>query len=105
MTTTATAKLSDTAAQALRDALVKKGQRKSRLLAQAPPSNTLAYAAWQGAMLACTPYKASLAALLFMTPEQRAVHKEIVAFFDVLPRDLRIAMDRDRQNLEALGVW
>jgi len=105
MTATATAKLSDTAAQALRDALVKKGARKGRLLASAPPSQSLAYAAWQGAMLACNPYKASIAALMFMSEDQRAIQKEVTALFDALPKSTRVAMDKDRQALESLGVW
>jgi len=103
--TTATITLSDTARGALQGALVSRGPRKGLLLSSAPPSQTLAYAAWQGAMLACNPYKASIAALLFMTAEQRAVQTEITAALDALPRHVRAGLDKDRAALEALGVW
>jgi hypothetical protein len=73
------------------------------LLAKAPPSHTLAYAAWQGAMLSVNPYKASIGALMFMTAEQRAISQAITALFDGLP-ELR-GVDRDRAALEALGAW
>lgn len=97
--------LSDTAAQALRDAMVKRGQRKGRLLASSPPSGTLAYAAWQGAMLSCNPFKASITAALFMSGEQLTVYKEIRDLFDAMPRNVRASMDKDRMALESLGVW
>jgi hypothetical protein len=97
--------LSDTARDALQGALVSRGPRKGLLLSSAPPSQTLAYAAWQGAMLACNPYKASIAALLFMTPEQRAIQAEITTALDTLPRPVRAGLDKDRAALEALGVW
>lgn len=97
--------LSDTAAQALRDAMVKRGTRKGKLLSSAPRSDSLAYAAWQGAMINCNAYKASIAGLLFMSDEQRAIYKEINALFEAMPRNVRIAMDKDRAALESLGVW
>lgn len=107
-TTTATqalANLSDAAVAALQGALVTRGPRKGRLLSAAPPSQSMAYAAWQGAMLSCNPYKASIAALMFMSAEQRAIQKEVTALFDALPKGARISMDKDRQALEALGAW
>ncbi len=107
-TTTATqalANLSDAAVAALQGALVTRGPRKGRLLSAAPPSQSMAYAAWQGAMLSCNPYKASIAALMFMSAEQRAIQKEVTALFDSLPKGTRISMDKDRQALHALGVW
>jgi hypothetical protein len=82
-----------------------RGTSKGMLKAKAPPSNTLEYAAWQGAMLSVNPYKASIAGLIFMTPEQRAIADEVTAYFDSLPKSQRIAAQRDRRSLEALGVW
>ena len=97
--------LSDTAAQALRDAMVKRGPRKGKLLSSAPPSQSLAYAAWQGAMINCNAYKASIAGLMFMTDEQRAIYREVNTLFEATPRQVRVAMDKDRAALEALGAW
>ena len=99
--------ISDRAALALRAACGSRGKRKGQLLASAPPSNTDARAAWQGAMLVCNPYKASIAARLFMTPEHRAIAEEITRLFDWMasvgakPQ----LMDKDRAALELLGVW
>jgi hypothetical protein len=98
-------KLSDTAMQALRDAMAKRGARKGKLLASAPASGTLAYAAWQGAMLACNPFKASITAAMLMSDEQITVYKEVRDLFDAMPRNVRAAMDKDRAALEGLGVW
>ena len=92
------------AADALRAAIATRGPHKGRLLAKAPPSHTTAYAAWQGAMLARNPYKASIAGLIFMDDAQRAIHKAVTAWFDAMPKAQRVAFDRDRLALELLGA-
>lgn len=97
--------LSDTAAQALRDAMVKRGPRKGKLLASAPPAGTPANAAWQAAMLACNPFKTSISSLMFMNDEHLAIYREVRDLFDAMPRNVRTAMDKDRAALESLGVW
>jgi hypothetical protein len=97
--------ISETAAQALYDCVAKRGKHKGQLLAKCPPSNTLAAAAWQAAMLACNPFKVSISALMFFTDEQRAVYREIEKVFDLMPRGNRVNLDRDRAALERLGVW
>ena len=97
--------LSDTAKQALTLAYASKGKNRGQLLAKCPKSETLAAAAWQGAMLSCNPYKASIGAMLFMNAEQRAVRDEVLAHFDALPKAYRIMAQRDREALEKLGVW
>jgi hypothetical protein len=56
-------------------------------------------------MLACNPFKASIAGLIFMTAEQRAIADEVTAFFEAMPRAERIAAERNRAALEAWGVW
>jgi hypothetical protein len=101
MTTT----LSPAAAAALAAAISTRGPNKGKLLRSAPPSNTLAYAAWQGAMLAVNPFKASIAGMMFMSEEQRAIRAEIERHFDNMPKAKRIAFDNDRAGLERLGVW
>lgn len=97
--------ISETAAQAIYDAVAKRGKNKGQLLANCPPSNTLAAAAWQAAMLTCNPYKASIGAILFFTDEQRAVYREVEKIFDLMPRGAIKQLDRDRATLERLGVW
>jgi hypothetical protein len=98
-------KLSDTARNALAQAYATRGKHRGQLLAKCPRSNTLAAAAWQGAMLSVNPYRASIGAMLFMTPEQRAVRDEILAHFDSLPHEYKILAERNREALERLGVW
>ena len=97
--------LSTIAKEALALAYAKTGKNRGQLLAKCPRSETLAAAAWQGAMLSCNPYKASIGAMLFMSAEQRAIRDEVLAHFDALPREYRIMAQRDREALERLGVW
>jgi hypothetical protein len=98
-------KLSDKAKEALRGAYATRGKHKGQLLARAPQSQTLAYAAWQGAMLSVNPFLASIAGIMFMSAEQKEIWKEVSEFFDALPRSERINAQRDRKALEAWGVW
>src|SRR5215831_13283409 len=98
------APLTDKAREALRGAYATRGKHRGQLLARCPRSNTLAAAAWQGAMLVVNPYQASIGAMLFMTAEQRAVRDEVVAHFEALPREYQIMAQRDRETLERLGV-
>ena len=94
--------VSDTAARALQSATVTRGAKKGLLLARPPKADSLAYAAWQAAVMACNPYKASIFGLIMMTAEQRAVYDELLNLFDTLGvRNL----DRDRNALERMGVW
>jgi len=97
--------LSIAAKAALAGAYATRGRHRGQLLARCPGSHTMAAAAWQGAMLACNPYKASIGAVLFMTPEQKAVLHEVLSHFETLPREYRILAERDREALERLGVW
>jgi len=97
--------LSATAQAALASALCTRGPNKGRLLKAAPPSTTLAYAAWQGAMLSVNAYKASIFGLVMMSDEQRAIAKEVQEHFAAMPKAQRITFDKDRATLEACGVW
>jgi hypothetical protein len=94
--------ISDTAARALKAAVASKGKHKGLLLSKVPPSQSLAYAAWQAAMLCCNPFKASIAGIMCMNAEQRAIYDEVLAIFDGLGIK---SLDRDRNGLERLGVW
>jgi hypothetical protein len=93
------------AADALRAAIATRGPHKGRLLKKAPPFSTLAYAAWQGAMMAINPYKVSIFGVYMMDDAQRAVQEAVTSWFDSMPRSDRIEYDRDRRVLEAIGVW
>lgn len=98
-------RLSDAARAALTLCYATRGKHKGQLLARCPRSNTLAAAAWQGAMLSCNPYLASVAAALFMSAEQKAIYREVMAHFDAMPHAYRIMAQRDREALESWGVW
>jgi hypothetical protein len=98
-------KLSDTARTALAGAYATRGKHRGQLLKRCPPSRTLAAAAWQGAMGVVNPYQMSIGSMLFMTAEQRAIWQEVRDHFESLPREYMIMAQRDREALEALGVW
>lgn len=98
--------LSEAAKTALDACFASRGKNKGMLYAKAPtPSTGMPYAAWQGAMLSVNPYKASIGALLFLSTEQRAIADEVTAYLDSLPKAQRVAVQRDRKALEALGAW
>ena len=82
-----------------------RGPNKGHLLAKCPPSHTLEAAAWQAATLVCNPYKASVAAVLFMNPLQRELFNEVLAYMEAQPMWKQRKLDRDRQALSKLGVW
>jgi hypothetical protein len=97
--------ISNEAALALKGAVATRGKHKGQLLAKAPRSHTLAYAAWQGAMMALNPYHVSIGGLLCMSAEQRAIREEVTRVLEALPLKSAIPLERNRQALEALGVW
>lgn len=94
--------ISEKSAKAFHSAISQRGKSKGLLLAKAPPSNTLAFAAWHGAMMVCNPYKVSIPGLLFMTQEQREVFREVERVLE----NLGIKnLDRDRNALQRIGAW
>jgi hypothetical protein len=97
--------LSAAAQAALDAAICTRGPNKGRLLKAAPRHATLAYAAWQGAMLSVNPYKTSIFAFIGLSAEQRAIAKQVQEYFDAMPKAQRIAFDKDRAALETCGVW
>ena len=97
--------ISDTAAKAIYDAVAHRGASKGMFKAAAPPSRTLAYAAWQAAMMSINPFKVSIGGLMFMSAEQRAVYDEVLALFDRITPAIKNGLDRDRKTIESLGVW
>jgi hypothetical protein len=96
--------LSPKARESLMLAMATRGPNKGLLRAKAPPSQTLAYAAWQGAQMACNPFKVSIFGTMFMTDEQKAIRDEVTAYLDARPALARV-LDRDRSALEQLGAW
>jgi hypothetical protein len=97
--------LSDKARAALAKAYVTRGKHRGQLLARCPRSDTLAAAAWQGAMLVCNPYQVGIGVMMFMSPEQKEIQREITRHFESLPREYMLMAQRDREALERLGVW
>ncbi len=95
--------LDNESAMALKASVATRGKHKGKLLAKAPASNTLAYAAWQGAMMVCNPYKVSIGGCMFMSPEQRRVREAVTAALEAVAGSHRL--DRDRTALESWGVW
>jgi hypothetical protein len=102
---TMTQTLSPNARAALDAAIATKGKNKGMLKSNAPDSRTMGYAAWQGAMLSVNAFKASIAGMIFMSAEQKAIMEEIRDYFDSMPKAERIQFDRDRRTLEACGAW
>lgn len=102
---TAKFQLSPEANEALKACFATRGKNKGMLLSKAPsPMTSLPYAAWQGAMMACNPFKVSIMGAFFMSDDQRKVKDEITAYLDARPQ-LAKSLDRDRNALELLGVW
>ncbi len=97
--------LSLNARAALQGAYATRGKYRGQLLKRCPRSDTLAAAAWNGAMMVCNPYLVSIGACLLNTPEQQAIFHEVRAHFESLPREYQIMAQRDREALERLGVW
>ena len=95
--------------EALQDAMCKRGPRKGLLLASAPKSDTLAFAAWQAAVLEVNPFKASVGAVLFMTDEQMLVYRDVQTMWAALSPQkqavLRYGLDKDARALHDLGVF
>ena len=60
--------LSENARLALSAAYATRGKNRGQLLARCPRSETLAAAAWQGAMFACNPYQVSIGAVPIHDP-------------------------------------
>jgi hypothetical protein len=92
--------LSPVAKSALVDAYAAHGKQSGQLLKRCPRSNTLAAAAWRGAMMVCNPFQVSVGAILFMSAEQREVFEEVKNHFEALPRDYH-TFYRERTN----GRW
>jgi hypothetical protein len=89
--------LSADAIKAFRAALVTRGPNEGRLLAKAPPSHTMAYGAWMGAMLSCDPFRVGAIAFRELNPEQRDILKAVTRWLDALP-ELTIAFERPRRS-------
>jgi hypothetical protein len=88
--------------EAIAAACVSRGKRKGTLKATCPPMGSNAAAAWQAMMLEANPYKASIAQIMMLRGEARAIYDAIEASLKGI--DLR-GLDRDRVALEGLGVW
>jgi hypothetical protein len=100
--------LSPEARAALMQCFATRGKNKGLLLSRCPSpfkeETKMAYAAWQGAMMACNPFKASVMAAMFLDAEQSKIRLEVTAYLDARPALAKV-LDKDRMALETLGVW
>lgn len=97
--------LSPEARAALTQCFATRGKNKGLLLSKAPGGFTsLPYAAWQGAQMACNPFKVSIMFMMISSPEQKAVFEEVKTYMDARPALAKV-LDKDRNALETLGVW
>jgi hypothetical protein len=80
---------------------VSKGKNKGMLLKK-PPFDSDAYAAWQGAMAVCNPYKVSIGIHAF-NADQNYIYEAVKTAFT--QRNSFVLLDRDRKALEAWGAW
>jgi len=97
--------ISDKAARAMQQAVCQRGKKKGFLLARPPRVDTAASAAWQAAAMHYNPYKVSIGALMFMSPENRAIYDEWLNIFETLDPKAIAKIDRDRVALQGLGAW
>jgi|688.fasta_scaffold234307_5 hypothetical protein len=85
-------------------ALATQGKRKGFLLSRMPVSNSDAGLFWRAAVMTWNPYKASVAGLLFLRPEE----KEFLIYCERYCEALKVqgvCLDYDRHRLSSLGVW
>lgn len=100
--TMTSAEFKDICIAAIDQAKVSRGKTKGMLKAKCPKSDSDGAAAWQAMTLQANPYKAGLYTIAMFTDRQRAIFDAVgkaIEGYDVNH------LDRDRQILEALGVW
>lgn len=92
----------DVCIAAIAAAKVSRGKNRGMLKANCPKSDSDGAAAWQAMTLQCNPYKAGIFTIAMFNDRQRAIFDAVgkaIEGYDVNH------LDRDRQILEALGVW
>lgn len=92
----------DVCCLAIDAAKVSRGKNKGMLKANCPKSDSDGAAAWQAMTLQANPYKAGIFTIAMFNDRQRAIFDAVgkaIEGYDINH------LDRDRQILEALGVW
>jgi len=97
--------LSSEARQAIDATLATKGPYKGRIARKAPRATTLAYAARQALLMRINPFKVSIGGIMFMDEQQKLIYAEITKWLTTQPDRELNALDKDRSELETLGVW
>ena len=97
--------MNDRIEAAITGAFCSKGANKGYLKAKCPPMGTDAAIYWQAVVAVVNPYKMGIMHLMFMTPEQSEFYDVCVKKVEGERKSVRIAMDRDREALEKMGVW
>ena len=89
---------------ALNGAIAQKGKNKGLLKSKSPAMGTDAACVWQACMLHANPYKVGMVASLAGAMTD-AEFKQFVDQWVNENRAIIARLDRDRNALEALGVW
>lgn len=99
--------LSEAARTAIKNCTVSRGAGAGQLKRNCPPGYGADAGAWQALMLSANAYKASVYRIAMLTKDGGEVYAEIMDYLSARPQQARqLAMvDKDRRQLEALGVW
>ena len=97
--------LSSEARQAIESALATKGPYRGRIARKAPRATTLAYAARQALLMRINPFKVSVGGIIFLDENQKRIYAEVDQWTLAQPLQELIALDKDRSELETMGVW
>ena len=90
--------------EAIGDALCEKGPRRGQLKVNPPKHGTDGAIAWNAIQTVVNPWKVSIAALVFLSADQREMFDECKAWARSIP-SLHRVLDRDRKALESMGAW
>lgn len=96
--------MKDRTREAIGDALCQKGARRGQLKVKPPKHGTDGAIAWHAIQTVVNPWKVSIAALVFLSEEERELFEECQAWVRSIPHFHRV-LDRDRKALESMGAW
>jgi hypothetical protein len=91
---------------AIKVALCQRGPHKGQLKATPPPwSQSLGRVAWEAITSHADPYKMHVFSCMVMNARERAFYDVVDRLIGQLPPGVIKGADRDRAELERLGVW
>jgi hypothetical protein len=98
-------RLSLDAAAAVHKAIASKGRYRGYIARSAPPASSAAYAARQAILMRVNPYKVSIGGIMFLDAGQKKIYEEVASWIDFMPLREAIKLDKDRSELQGMGVW